>query len=168
MSAFAGIDFDTHAVHVVVLPEEGTVVYRRFELEGHDSFERTRAIRDAMPSRSWWKDQGIVAVGLEVPWGPNKGRLHPVFGGVLACLPRELLVQPLEPARWRHAVGLPGNASKGHVKALALSMLISKHGTPTFMGRAQYPAWINDWTQDACDAYCLALAVSKLTEDVAA
>lgn len=177
MTTWAGIDFDTHAVHVVLIPEEGPPVYERRELRGADAFERTRAVRDAMPSRGWWTDQGVVAVGIEEPQGVAKStvaKLKAIQGAVLSGLPNSLLVQPLEPARWRKLVGLPGNASKGHVKTWVLGDLLQKHATregdefSVAGARTTYPAWIDHHPQDAMDAYCLALAVSRLTEEVAA
>lgn len=155
MTTFAGIDFDTHAVHLVLLDEEGAARYRCFTLEGTDALERTRAVRDAMPSRGWWADGGVVAVGIELPFGPNKGRLWPVFGAILSCLPRWLLVQPMTASGWRKHVGLAGNATKQDIYSFARE-------------KAGSNVWLDHWPQDACDAFCLALAVSWLTEDLAA
>jgi hypothetical protein len=69
----------------------------------------------------------------------------------LSCVPARLLVHPLVPSHWRKTVGLPGNASKSAVKAFI----------PT-------RSWNVDWPQDACDAYCIALATRTLLERVPA
>ena len=62
---YAGIDFDTNAVHVVLLPEVAPPRYLPFVLEGHDAFERTRQIREVMPPRGWWEDEGVVAIAID-------------------------------------------------------------------------------------------------------
>lgn len=155
----AGIDFDTHAVHVVLLREDGTAEYRHFPLEGHDAFERVRSVREAMPSRGWWRDEGVVACAIEEPAGKLTGRLFRVQGAILACLPPDLLVEKLMPSQWRKAVGLKGNATKEDVAWFAASY---SHGwAPAGM------AVLSTWPFDATDAYCLALAVSALWEKAA-
>jgi len=158
VTAFAGIDFDTHAIHVVGLMEDETAPrYSRYKLEGHDAFERLRGVRDAMPSRGWWNDRGFVAVGIEEPQGIAKStvaKLKAIQGAVVACLPRDLLVHPMVPARWRTEVGMKGNATKDDVE---------------FWVRFSSPHSISGcfagchWPQDAFDAYCLAISVEKLT-----
>ncbi len=151
-----GIDFDTHCVHCVLLPEEGHARYLPFRLEGQDAFERTRSVRDAMPSRSYWRDEGVIALGIEEPQGISKStvaKLKAVQGAVLACLPSYLLVHPMVPARWRAEVGLPGNATKEDVFQYV------RQDAPLY-------GYCEEWPQDAFDAYCLALAVQKLTEPV--
>jgi len=61
-----------------------------------------------------------------------------------------VLVQPWIPSAWRKAVGIAGNASKEDVQRHVLA-------------RRDYPLHAEDpslptWPQDACDAYCIALA----------
>jgi hypothetical protein len=159
----AGIDFDSHAVHVVLLPEEGPASYRRYELEGADAFERTRSVRDAMPPRTSWADLGVVACGIERPFGPNKGTLWPVFGAIVTCLPRWLLVQPMSASGWRKAVGLSGNATKKEVATFTVENV-----TASEEARRHFTRYPEFWPQDACDAWCIARAVQILTEDAAA
>jgi Holliday junction resolvasome RuvABC endonuclease subunit len=55
------------------------------------------------------------------------------------------LVQPWIPSAWRKTVGLPGNAPKDEIHMWVTAL------------------WDNaldryNWPQDACDAYCIALA----------
>lgn len=125
MSLIAGIDFSTRAVDVVLLDEDTNHAgWLRFQLpltEVEDAFDRTRRLRDVMPSRAWWRDEGIIAIGIEQPRGRHG--VTPLFrvqGAILACLPRDLLVQPWNPASWRKAVGLPGNATKDQVREAAI------------------------------------------------
>jgi hypothetical protein len=156
--SYVGCDFDTHAVHLVKVSEDGTAAYTRCELVGLDAFERTRHVRQAMPGASFWDD--VVAVGIEEPQGAQKAtvaKLKAVQGAILACIPRTTLVEPMVPARWRTAVGLPGGAVKAAVLMHVWELL-----------EATGQSAAVDWPQDACDAYCLALAVSRLVETEAA
>lgn len=150
----AGIDFDTNAVHVVLLPEEeGKAQYLLYGLKGHDAFERTRAVREALPARGWWRDQGVISVCIEEPMqrGPAAvtfiPKLKAIQGAVLACLPTSLLVHPLRAGEWKKQVGLSGNASKEDVRYFA----------------AGHANWSVALPQDAFDAYCLALCAEQLT-----
>lgn len=151
----AGIDFSTHAVDVVLLDEDtDRAEWHRFELAGADAFERARNVRAAMPGSSFWDD--VLAVGIEQPRG-NHGVVHMarIQGAVLTCLPRSLLVQPLNPSSWRKQVGLPGNASKDDVARRAQAGLyLSGHDEV--------------WPQDALDAWCIALATRSLIQQAAA
>jgi hypothetical protein len=161
-----GIDFDTRAVHLVRLGEDGAATYTRCELTGHDAFERLRSVRGAMPRSSFWDD--VVAVAIEEPQGAQKAtvaKLKAVQGAIVSCIPRATLVEPMVPARWRTGVGLPGNASKSAVQGFAMHHLL---GNPPDTHRSMFRKAIAEWGQDACDAYCLALAVSRLVESEAA
>jgi hypothetical protein len=158
---YAGIDFDSHAIHVVLLPDEGPPSYLPFVLTTHPrAFERTRTVRDVMPARSWWADEGVIAIGIEEPMGHSTRPLNRVQGAILACLPSDMLVNPMMPGEWRKEVGLSGNASKDEVALFVGACIWPDAPLPLI------PA--STWPQDACDAYCLALAVQKLTEPVAA
>ena len=141
----AGIDFSTRAVDIVLLDEDSdAATWHRFELTGNDAFDRARYVRQAMPYAlsEFWDD--VVAIGIEQPRG-NFGVTHMmrIQGAVLACIYLKKLVQPWNPASWRKTVGLPGNASKLEVAALVDTL--RPGGRPL-------------WPQDACDAYCIALA----------
>lgn len=150
MSAFAGIDYDTHGVHIVYLFDD-RVLWRTIALEGHDAFDRTRKVWEGMPVREHWAKAEIIAIGIEEPQGAQRAtvaKLKAIQGAILSCLPSDLLVNPMVPAAWRKTVGLPGNASKGDIALFGAS-------------RGFMPA---SPTQDAYDAYCLALAVKTLTQ----
>ena len=168
---YAGVDYDTKAIHVVLLPEEGPARYLPFVMHGHDAFERTRVVRDVMPARGWWEDEGVIAIGIEEPMGQSTRPLNRVQGAVLACLPSSILVQPFMPGEWRNAVELKGNATKEAVAEFVLEMrgldqALANEGT--CQDALWTPVELDEWPQDACDAYCLALAVQKRTEPVAA
>lgn len=148
----AGIDFSTRAVDVVLLDEDtDAATWHRFELAGADAFDRARSVRDAMPGSRYWDD--VLAVGIEDPRGYGAGSLYRIQGAILSRLPRRTLVHPLIPSSWRKTVGLPGNASKTDVAARV-----------TVLRTAARPLDAPDdpWPQDACDAYCIALATRTL------
>ena len=141
----AGIDLSTHAVDVVLVPLDGngTPEWRRYRLDGPSSFDRARTVRDAMPPRTGGLWDNVIAVGIEDPRGHSAGHSYRIQGAILSCLPASVLVQPWIPSAWRRAVGLAGNASKEDVAV--------------FTGRNR-GAVLGHWPQDACDAYCIALA----------
>jgi hypothetical protein len=153
----AGVDYSTRAVDVVLLDEEtDAATWHRFALEGQDAFERARAVRLAMFTRPFdWDD--IVAIGIEDPRGYNAGALYRIQGAILSSMPRHTLVHPLIPSQWRKTVGLPGNASKDDVSAWVYDHWLQPlNAAPMLL------------QQDACDAYCIALATRTLLERMAA
>jgi hypothetical protein len=157
----AGIDFSSLAVDIVTVPlDHGAPIWHRFPLTGRGSFDRARSVADSVPGRSsvLWDD--ILAVGIEEPIGKFKPGLgFRIQGAVLAQIPARMLVEPFPPAKWRKAVGLPGNASKAEVAEHAIVDLHS-HGA----------LWtLRDNGQDCLDAYCIALATrAAITTEKAA
>lgn len=152
----AGVDFSSRFVDIVKLDETtDAATWHRFPLEGADAFDRARSVGLAVPGRamSFWDD--VLAVGIEEPQAHKRTSkavmygLYRVQGAVLACVPPGRLVQPFVPAEWRKAVGLKGNASKEAVWYHA-------HG---YRKRGSM-----NWPQDACDAYCIALATRSLLQ----
>lgn len=152
MTAFAGIDFSSFQVDIVLIFGDAVAPEHRFyTLPGHDAFERLRSIRHVLPPPGWWRQQEVIACAIEDPQGVQKGvvaKLKAVQGGILQCLPRELLVVPLEPSKWRKTVGLSGKASKEEVDLFVREQL----------GENPY------WSQDASDSWVLAKAASLLVE----
>ena len=154
MSTIAGIDFSSRAVDICLLDEDDVgAEYHRFGLveigREADAFERTRSIRIAMPARGWWEDHGVIAIGIEQPRGRyGTQALFRVQGGILQCLPADLLVQPWNPAEWRKACGLPGNAPKEAVG----DWVDELHGHRL------------GWHSDAYDAYAIAYATRSVLE----
>lgn len=153
MSVVAGIDYSTHTIDIVLLNEDDNeAVWHRYPIDVYqdsDAFSRTREVRDAMRPRSWWKDQGTIAIGIEDPRGHGTGHLYRIQGAILACIPPDLLVQPWIPSAWRKQVGLKGNATKAEVQ---------EHVTWRLNQRAFA------WPQDACDAYAIAYATRSVLE----
>lgn len=157
MTAFAGIDYDTTGIYIVWFDDDEAVTQFMAEpLDGHDAFDRAREVRDAMPARSWWDDQGIVAIGIEEQNSQNPkmrntvAKLKMIQGAILSCLPRETLVNPMNASHWRTTCGLPGNCPKEDVREWARTNGFSLLGSYAL-------------AQDLADAFCMAKAVEKLT-----
>jgi hypothetical protein len=150
----AGIDYSTFAVDVVLvhLDDLERPKWDRFPTEGHDAFERAR-LTNVLPRGHFWDD--VVAIGIEDPRGYNAGALYRIQGAILSRLPRTTLVQPWAPNVWRKAVGLPGNATKERITQFV-----------AFECGGGIDAIC--WPQDACDAYCIALATRQAIEAKAA
>lgn len=156
MSYFAGIDYDTHAVHFVFIDEDdaASIIYQDFWTRGMQAFDRLRGIRDVLPSRSWWSDN-VIAACIEEPFArgklmiQNQPKLKAVQGAIVACLPSDLLLNPIAAPTWRKTVGLKGNCTKDEVREWAIH-----DGFFRLLG---------DYPQDAADAYCLARAAQILT-----
>lgn len=148
----AGIDVSSFAVDIVTVPdvgEPGDPEWHCFRLEAEgDAFDRTRKVAVAVPgpSQEFWDD--IVGVGIEEPAGRNVGFSFRVQGAVLTRIPQNRLVEKFMPSQWRKAVGLPGNCAKEQVFEWVTVQL---GGRPA--------------SQDAADAYCLALAMRRRMEE---
>lgn len=158
MTLFAGIDYDTRRIDVVLVDETGTPVeHRRYPLtgpflEGEDAFARGRRIRDVLPARSSWADDGVQLVAIEQPYSDTfraSAGLQRVQGGILACLPspldRTVTVVRFTPAEWRRACGLPAGGKRNALKAATRAYAVRR-------------GCDDRWPQDAFDAYCVAIA----------
>jgi|KBSMisStandDraft_5_1062788.scaffolds.fasta_scaffold18553_9 hypothetical protein len=164
--SFAGVDYDTKRIDVVLVDDDGRPLeHRRYQLtgpflEGEDAFERARHIRDVLPARSSWADEGVELVAIEQPYSDTfraSAGLQRVQGGIVACLPsphdRTVTVVRFTPAEWRRANGLPAGGKRNAVKAATRTYAIAR-GCP------------ESWPQDAFDAYCVALAGLQMTYPV--
>jgi hypothetical protein len=146
----AGIDTSSFAVDLVTVPldehDGAEVEWHSFGLEGADAFDRSRFVPNVLWGRASAHWDGILAVGIEEPTGKFKpGSGFRVQGAVLAQIPERMLVTPWTPSGWRAAVGLPGNCAKEAVFRWVTEQL---GGRPA--------------SQDAADAYCIALATRKV------
>ena len=145
----AGIDCSSFAIDIVTVPldeGEGQVEWHCFKLEGADAFDRTRTVGEVLPARnhSFWLE--ILACGIEEPSGKFKpGSGYRVQGAVLSMIPARMIVRPLQPGEWRKGAGLSGRSTKEEVFAWVTEQL---GGRPR--------------SQDAADAYCMALATRAL------
>jgi Holliday junction resolvasome RuvABC endonuclease subunit len=156
VSAIAGIDLSSVAVHVVAIDEDSGVYVSRLvadlECGPGDAFERARRVRSLFPPPSHWRDN-FVAIGIEETFSNRVGTavtLARVQGAVLACLPREMLVMPLpanyrKPHGWKALTVGKTNASKDEVRDWAIDQ-----GMPPGLA------------QDFYDAFAIARAVREL------
>lgn len=143
-----GIDISTFNVDCVkVSMNDDPPQWHRFPLSGADAFDRARSVRDAMPGRTTEFFDDLIGCGIEDPRGHGAGHIYRVQGAVLTCLPPHLLVHPLVPSEWRRLVGLKGNASKETVYAKFVT---------------SFPIENLVVSQDAVDAYCIALSTRDL------
>jgi len=153
----AGIDFSTKAIDIVLVDEDQPdrcLNWLHIDLTGAlkgepagDAWERTRRVWSAMPRGGFWDE--AVAIGIEEPRGHHG--VEPLFriqGAITACIPRTVLLQPWNPASWRRLNGLAGNATKLVVRNFVI----------------QQGVWLPNWSQDACDAYCIARATALAVE----
>lgn len=145
---YAGIDCSSWAIDVAVVEGE-EAEWHCFQLTGPKAFDRVRTVPDVLPSRdsAFWDSLDVV--GIEEPTGRFKaGSGFRVQGAVLSMIPAKLKVIPLTPSSWRKQSGIVGNASKEDVFRYVTYLL----GRPPV-------------SQDAADAYCMALATRKLEEE---
>jgi len=91
MPCVVGIDFDTHAVHLVRLDEnEPRAEYSRIELEGKTAWDRALSVHWLMPYSRRWDDVYLFAI--EAPMGYRAHALYRVQGAIIASLPRHVEV----------------------------------------------------------------------------
>lgn len=154
MSRFAGIDLKSTFVDAVVRDEQtGHATHHRWRLDltPGDSITRTRRLRDQMPARGAWADDGVLAVAIERPGGGSGlglAVLFRVYGAVLACLPSPplLTVYDLTSSQWRKLVLGHGHAPKRASVAYA---------------RDEWPNRPEILDDNAADAFCLAVAAER-------
>lgn len=148
MSTVLGVDLSSHAIDLVLLDENTNQgAWIRCELTGKTFFDRLRSVPAVMPKWGFYEDQNVYLVAIETPktrFMPSAAALFPVYGAVIACLPRALPVWDVHPKTWRQTLGLPGNATK---QAVAAAVHALQDGAPD-------PIW--EWPQDALDAYAIA------------
>jgi len=151
----AGCDYSSRYVDLVTVPYDGPGAseWHRFPLVGADAFDRARSVAQAVPGPTSVLYDDLIAVGIEDPRGQNAGAIYRVQGAILARIPPRMLVRPFIPSEWRKGVGLKGNASKADVWSFT-----------TFQSVGRDPNGRFGWPQDACDAYCIALATLRLLD----
>jgi hypothetical protein len=157
---FAGIDIDTNSIHVVRLEldsDEARYDRVRLDVGPGDYHQRARRLRDLMPTRGAWKDDGVVTIAYEDPRSAAFKAAVPlavVRGALLACLPRDVPVVPLTPQDWKKWTlggGFPGqgNATKDDVAAWV---------------RDHWPNRPPAADQNALDAYAIAWAARAMCD----
>jgi hypothetical protein len=157
VSLVAGFDYDSHGAYVVFLDEDTGAVVRpvRYDLDvgPGNALQRAQRLRDVMPARDSWRDEGVVAIGIEEPFSNDfkaATSLARVQGALLACLPRDVPVFPVTPngrktPGWKLLSLGRTNSSKDDVRAWSL-----EHGGRTF------------WNPNLFDAHAIAWATRRL------
>jgi Holliday junction resolvasome RuvABC endonuclease subunit len=144
MPAVLGIDVSSRQIDMVYLDETtDEATWASFTLMGATAFDRLRDVAQVMPSRAWYEQRGIYLAAIETPktrFMPSAAAIFPVYGAVIAQIPRSLELWDIHPTAWRAGIGVPGNASKGVCAAAVHQLHIEAHY----------------WSQDACDAYAVA------------
>ena len=148
--AVGGIDFSSFQADIVILDEDTDhATHHVYRFGKGDAFDRARTIRYSMPSRSWWEEQGVIAIGIEDPRGVARSADAPLYraqGAIIACLPERLLVQPWKPGEWRKQIGI-SNVGKD---------------APAEYAWSHWPGSVGHGiSQDGLDAYCLAYATRQ-------
>lgn len=155
MSTFAGIDYDSEAVFLVLVDEttggwRGHATYD-LTIGPGDSFERARRLSTLFPARGSWDDAGVVALGLEDLRSRQRSQIAAasrIEGALLALLPRELELVRLSVNRllvgWKALTVGKTNASKDEIRAWAIA-----NGAPAGL------------VQDVYDAFAIARATRE-------
>lgn len=160
---FAGIDYSSTAIDVVRLELDSDAArWDRILLDSTgklETIDRARRIRDLLPSRRAWADDGVVCIGIELSMTrmfSSAVSLSRVQGAILACLPPPGADPPvlyLPAYEWKKAFGLSGNANKRGVRAAVLE---------------RWPNLPTNCGQDALDAYAIAWAAREICAQAAA
>jgi hypothetical protein len=148
----AGFDLSTKAIDVVTIPFDDVIehegeraIHTRVPLE-LDKSDPTAAhlyVCRILRASVWDKFdfEDVVVAFVESPVGPGSRRLLPVFGALIAALPRDVAFCPLAPSEWKREFTGSGRSTKDDVSDTARAM-----GCPA------------EWSQDACDAFGIAWA----------
>lgn len=107
----AGLDISTKAIHICSLPEdtnEAQLHVVRLDTERGDVTERIRRLRDRMPSRGAWRDEGYTLIAIERPYfaAQSIGPMMAVYGALLQLFPANMPLLELKSDEWRKACGL--------------------------------------------------------------
>lgn len=155
----AGLDISTRAVHIVSLPEdtnEGVLHVVRVDTQRGDATERIRRLRDRMPGRAAWRDDGCTLIAIEKPFhrSPGIAAMMAVYGALLQLFPADLPLLELRSDDWRRECGIPirkpRDAGSDFHKRRAVQF-----------AREQ---WLNPppLDHDAAEAFCVAYAAREI------
>lgn len=157
MSAIVGLDYDSNGIFAALIDEDdgAWLGHQQIDLAcgPGDAFQRSRRVRDLMPSRRSWEAAGVVAIGIESTFSRDfraATALARIQGAIVSCLPREIPLYLLtangrKQPGWKLLTVGQTNASKAHVKTWAIN-----RGAPAGL------------VQDTYDAFALAHAARHL------
>jgi Holliday junction resolvasome RuvABC endonuclease subunit len=158
----AGIDYSTHSIDVVLLDDdldEARWFRRRVDDRGKGAIAAARRVRDVMPARGAWDDEGVVAVGIEQPFSKGMDTIKAlamVKGALLACLPVDVPIYEIAPTTWKKQFAGHGGATKAEVRALAIPFF--NLGILEDVGRRSLPT-------DVTDALGIAYAARQIHDE---
>lgn len=159
MSSFAGVDLSSKAIDIVLLDEDGNRARherRRLDLPSGGALARIRRVRDRMPARAEWRDQGVLEVCIEEPFarGNMRGQVPilMVIGAILQTIPPEIPLAIVRADDWRRVCDLPIRGTRETLKKAAID----------FAGDhwPNHPAPLDD---NMADGYCIAFACRELS-----
>lgn len=146
MTAFAGIDYDTHRLHVVVIadghhPYVGQAKLRERQATPYDATRGVLAGLNRLVSAALDDlDPFMLDAAVERGWGASRRSdflLGSIYGAVVAswsCVasrsPRIGGIQSVPTADWKRTLGVAGNARKETANAAAADLWASMWGTP--------------------------------------
>lgn len=154
-----GIDLSTRAIHVVELPEdtnEATLHVVRLDTERGNAIERVRRIRDRMPARTAYRDNGCTLIAIEEPYarGPGIAPMMAVYGALLQCLPADVPLLELRADDWRRECSIPirkpRDAGSDFHKRAAVGFARELWKNPPF------------FDDNGADAFCIAWAAREI------
>lgn len=158
----AGLDYSSHALDIVTINIEGNPephwTHVPMKRDGHrlPAFSAARHARQALDAcallGAFWDD--IVAAYIEHAFGPNPAPLLILQGAIMAQIPPHVICDELRPSEWRGLLALRLGVPKAQLKANARAYAIT-HGAP------------DNWSGDAYDAMCIALAGRTLSHRAA-
>jgi hypothetical protein len=185
-----GIDYDTRAVHCVLLDEDTNAArYVPVPFVDHRPpfrFDDARNVRAAVNEAIWkacrkgmrqpldadgW--DSIHLVGIEKPYAQGRGTAYTyglITGAILSAIPRGIPVLDMPPNDrlfgWKALSVGRTNATKDEVRYWATREL---RGLPADEPPSEFlDALDGTWPQDAFDAYCIARAARRLNAEAAA
>lgn len=152
-------DYSTRAVDIVTLPlDPGPPDWRHYPLTGPSALERCRQVRASLPGpgSGCWDD--IVLAVLEEPRGMKRvsSPLFMILGALLQTVPVALDCWTLTATEWRRELGLFAGSDRKRQKREAVEYSLDQ------------PAYeleeTAEWTEDAYEAHCIALAARKMLD----
>lgn len=149
-----GIDLSSRALHICVLDEdtnEAKVHVVRLDLERGGATTRIRRMRDLMPARKAWDDNGVTLIALERPIAVHSNVPLMVYGALLQLIPPDMPVLELRANDWRRECSLPTRGDRTKLKNAAKAFARQCW--------ANAPVAIDD---DVADAFCIAWAAREL------
>lgn len=125
---FAGIDYDSEAVHIVLVDEEHGNYVSEWKADlacgPGDAFARARRVKPLLPPHGWIEQYSVVAIGIELPFSRFAASLVPLMrvqGAVLACIPRAVPMYEIRTQTWKQETVAKSNATKLDVMRYAIA-----------------------------------------------